>query len=350
MTSSGSNRTSAATGRFLSGLALISAASVVLIGCSPSMPSASMPTTATTSMPAIHDQPASASPMVVSAPVEGGTGPDVTPVYYLGANPRNVYLYREFRRDLPDMGDPISTAVKAMTSTGPDDPDYFSPWTPASKIGASISGKNVITVDISADAFRTSLDEGMAHRAVQQLVYTATAAAASSGLITSGRPSSVVILVDGHAGYKAFGHVELGGEMTRDTTVAAPIWVIDPQEDASLTDSVSVFGSGVAADSTLQWTVSRLEDTESETGAPAESASVVASGTVQLDSHPGETGKFRFSLPLPPGNYELRVFHRAPGNAAPGSGSASGGTDAGTKTGDAAVTEANPDSKRFTID
>ena len=97
-----------------------------------------------------------------------------------------------------------------MMSEKPLDPDFFTPWQNPRKLATSISGKNVITVDVSADAFNSNLDADMANRAVQQLVYTATAAGASSGLIDSGQQIQVVILVDGHTDYMAFNHVRLG--------------------------------------------------------------------------------------------------------------------------------------------
>jgi hypothetical protein len=74
----------------------------------------------------------------------------------------NVFLYREFR-DVSSDGKPVITrALRVMMSEKPLDPDFFTPWQNPKKLATSISGKNVITVDISADAFNSNLDAAMA--------------------------------------------------------------------------------------------------------------------------------------------------------------------------------------------
>ena len=78
----------------------------------------------------------------------------------------------------------------------------------------------------------------MAERAIQQLVYTATAAAASAGLIDSGQQVQVVVLVDGHTDYVAFNHVRLGAPTSRSAGIVALVWIIDPQEGTSVADGV----------------------------------------------------------------------------------------------------------------
>lgn len=245
------------------------------------------------------------SSALTSVPLESAETAAQTPVYWLGESGRSVYLYREFR-EVENQGDPITTAISAMTTEQPLDEDYFNPWQPASSIAASISPDSVITVDISADAFARPLDAGMARRAVQQLVYTATAAAASSGLISQDEQIQVVILVDGHSGYKAFGHVRLGEPMVRDASLAAPVWVIDPQ-DGTLYDShkVTINGRGVAQDNTLGWEITAVG------AAVARPVAEPMTGSVKLG--PDNAGPFTFSVTLPKGSYELRVFQGEPG-------------------------------------
>ncbi|MDQ0734930.1 GerMN domain-containing protein [Arthrobacter agilis] len=140
------------------------------------------------------------------------------PVYWLGDVEGSDRLFREF---LPPpegaTGDPIADAVQLMTAGRPLDPDYRSPWQQASSVRSAISTKNVITLDMSSDAFSSRLDEDAARLALQQLVYTATAAASNAGLIPGGESSSVVVLVDGAADVRAFGAVDLVGEWTRDS-------------------------------------------------------------------------------------------------------------------------------------
>ena len=257
----------------------------------------------TTSMPSSFGAASAAEdhPMAVSAPAEETASKVVMPVYWLGLNGSDVQLYREF---LPSQntGDPIGEAVHAMTAAIPRDDDYFTPWAAASKVTASISSKNVITVDITSDAFKPSLDAGMAHRAVQQLVYTATAAAANAGLTAAGYNTSVVVLVDGKAGYQAFGHEDLEPALERDKTLPAPIWIISPQEDDGAEASVTVSGSAVARDEQLSWSVDRVLNGRPE-------SRPLKSGDIRLDAKAGETAMFEVVVELEPGEYNLRVFH-----------------------------------------
>ncbi|MDM7989359.1 GerMN domain-containing protein [Arthrobacter sp. zg-Y877] len=257
----------------------------------------------TITMPSNYDAAAAsaAAPMAVPSPAEASSGPTLMPVYWLGLNDSTVSLYREFLHS-SNAGDPIGEAVQAMTAQTPLDKDYFSPWHAAESVTASISSKNVITVDISSDAFKGSLDSGMAYRAVQQLVYTATAAAANAALTTVGQVSSVVILVDGKEGYRAFGHVPLDKPLSRDPSLVAPIWVIDPQESDERSSDLTVSGTAVAQQAGLRWRAEPIVD-----GRPSTAAA--ASGQVELAQAQGETGEFSFTAELAPGEYNLRVYY-----------------------------------------
>ncbi|MFD1212501.1 Gmad2 immunoglobulin-like domain-containing protein [Arthrobacter sp. GCM10027362] len=287
---------------FTAWLALLTAGSVALIGCSPlheqgAAGPTSMPPGSSTQIPAEHD------PLVSSGPLETVRSSSLSPIYFLGANGKNVFLYREFRQ-AEDLGDPITTAVSAMTRLKPRDPDYFNPWNPAGKVGASITNGSIITLDISSDAFKADVDQGIAERAVQQLVYTATAAAANAGLTSAQNPLRVVVLVDGHTGYQAFGHVQLGAPMSRNYALVAPVWVVDPQEGATSEGQVRVLGRGVAFESQLSWQIYRLKG-------PKDSGDgeLVRSGTVSVSAPMGQTGEFEFTQPLDPGSYRLYVYH-----------------------------------------
>jgi hypothetical protein len=221
------------------------------------------------------------------------------PVYWLGET--TGFLYREF---LPaeSTGDPIAAAVWAMTGTEPLDDDYYSPWQEASAVNTSISPDNVITVDISSDSFATGIDRQVAERAVQQLVYTATAAAANSGLITSGSPSSVRLLVDGKAGYNAFGHIELGSVLQRDVGAIAPVWIINPQDSSVRTDrTVIIQGSTTTTDAALEWRVRRVDGG----GVPSED---VVGGSVPVEAGTGTVGLYEFSVALEQGTYLVEVY------------------------------------------
>lgn len=278
---------------------VLAASSLLLSGCGV------VAATPTTSMPTHFDEAAGSlsASLSVTAPSEGKPAPGRVPVYWLGVNGSDVHLYREFQ-PAETSGDPIVEAVVAMTSDKPADPDYFNPWSTAGSVTASISGKNVITVDISSDAFKTSLDAGMAHRAVQQLVYTATAAASNAGLTTVGHAPSVVLLVDGKAGYRAFGHESLDGQLERDASLVAPIWIIDPQQGDGTGPSLRVHGAAVSEGGQISWRVEPIVD-----GRPAEDA--VQTGYAELDAPTGGTSLYNFSVDLSPGEYSVSVFHGA---------------------------------------
>jgi spore germination protein GerM len=240
---------------------------------------------------------------VTSAPLETAQSASKVPVYWLGRSNNDVYLYREY---LPggNNADPIQAALQAMTSQKPLDSDYFSPWKKASTLSASISAKNVITVDISSDAFSTGVDEGIAQRAIQQLVYTATASAANAGLIDSNQSVQVVILVDGHTDYQAFGKVKLDKPLSREGSYVAPVWVIDPQDSQTLADPIKVNGRGISADGKLSWQLLKTDSSGSK--------SVYLSGSTAISSGPSQLGTFSFTVAPPPGTYELCVFVRDP--------------------------------------
>lgn len=242
-----------------------------------------------------------------NAPLETTQASNKIPVYWIGRSETDIFLYREFR-DNPGNENPITTALRIMMSQKPLDHDFFTPWQNPSNLATSISGKNVVTVDVSRDAFNSNLDAGMAQRAVQQLVYTATAAAASSGLIDSGQLIKVTILVDGHTDYMAFGQVKLGDPMVRDATMVAPVWIIDPQEDLTLpAGSVKFTGRSTDSSKKLHWQILRENSSGEKTS--------YLSGQTTASTVPGQGGAFSFTVGLGAGRYELRVSMVGPGDA-----------------------------------
>lgn len=255
-----------------------------------------------TSMPAASSAPSAVSSRGGAAPLESLSGPRLSPIYWLGERDSTVYLYREYT-EAEDQGDPVTTAIKYLTEHEPADPDYFTLWTKASRIGTSINANNVITVDISSDAFSRKLDEGLAERAIQQLVYTATAAAAAAGLLSQNQPASVEILVDGHPGYDAFGHVKLAGPIRRDASLHAPIWIIDPQQDVVLAaGKVKLHGVSATFPAGSRWALTRAAD-DGETR--------VGGGRLQLGAGSLADNAFQLTPTLEPGTYTLAVWGQA---------------------------------------
>ena len=242
--------------------------------------------------------------LVTSAPLETATATQTLPVYWLGHSNDDVFLYREFF-PTKSTDDPIVGALRAMMSTNPADPDYFSLWNSPARLGASISAKNVITIDISADAFGQKVDKGLAERSISQLVYTATAAAAMAGLVDTTTSIQVSVLVDGHTGYNAFGHVPLEKPLTRNADFVAPVWIIDPANGSTYKSlPLKVAGQGVSPTGKLTWSLSHVID--------GTVGGQYSNGTVAIPQGPNELGQFSINLVPPLGSYELSVYIEDP--------------------------------------
>ncbi len=141
------------------------------------------------------------------------------------------------------------------------------------------------------DAFNSNLDEDMAERAIQQLVYTATAAGASSGLVDSGQQIQVVILVDGHTDYLAFNHVRLGTPTSRGAGMVAPVWIIDPQEGVGVADgSVKISGRSTLPGGKLRWKILRVEGSSDK--------AAYLSGDVTASAEAAQSGLFTLNVNL----------------------------------------------------
>ena len=277
-------------------------AALVLSGC---VATPQPPETTAASTPQAMTGSATAGVPTTSAPLETTQASNKAPVYWIGRSNENVFLYREFR-DVPEQENPVTRALRSMMSQKPLDPDFFTPWQNPKKLATSISGKNVITVDVSPDAFNSNLDEDMAKRAIQQLVYTATAAGASSGLVDSGQQIQVVILVDGHTDYLAFNHVRLGTPTPRGAGMVAPVWIIDPQEGVGVADgSVKISGRSTLPGAKLRWKILKVE------GGTDKAAYL--SGDVTASAEATQSGLFSLNVNLAPGNYEVRVSQIDPG-------------------------------------
>ncbi|WP_051388973.1 GerMN domain-containing protein [Arthrobacter sp. 35W] len=298
----------AGTGRRLRAMVLAGATAVALAACAPTGPTA-----ADRTMPAASGN--SSAAVVSSAPLETAQATSKVPVYWLGHSGSEVYLYREFLT-ANSTADPIEAALAAMTGQKPLDPDYFSPWKQPSKLGVSISGRNLITVDISSDAFAPDVDQGIAERAISQLVYTASAAAASAGLIDGNIAVQVSILVDGHTDYVAFGKVPLSAPLTRTAAFIAPTWITDPQNGTNESAPLTVSGQGVSATGRLSWQLVKKPVTSTSTNTPSGPPEVYLSGEVAITAGPAQLGKYEFMLNPPAGNYELRVFTPDPADPA----------------------------------
>lgn len=246
------------------------------------------PTTSPTAAAPTTDEPTTDGTDGTAGP--GGETLEDVPVYYLGQSATGVWLYREFH-DVPDVGGEVASAVMAMTRQEPRDPDYASPWSPASSVEVTQDG-DALTVDLSEDAFTEGTGSEVAERAIQQLVYTATAAASTTGPVT--------ITVDGEP-YDAWGVIRVGEPMERApmVDVQAQTWILSPTEGETVTaGAVPVEGYGTAFEATFGW-----ELVDATTG------DVVADGFTTGEGGMGTYGDFSFEIPdVEPGQYVLEVW------------------------------------------
>ena len=229
------------------------------------------------------------------------------PVYWVAESRKAFRLYREFRT-VPDAGGPIASAVAAMTRMAPLDPDYQTPWRPASTVSVTQSGQ-ALTVDLSADAIaNTQVGSELAGTAVQQLVYTATAAASVAGTPAT----TVTITIDGQPA-DAWGVVRLGEPTPRApmAEVQAHAWVTSPQEgDLVSAGPITFTGFGTSFEANFPWKVT------STAGA------VVAEGSAMGGTGSGGFGELTFIATLQPGTYVVEVRTDDPSGGAEGPGAA----------------------------
>lgn len=228
----------------------------------------------------------SSSPSVAVEPAPAGTLTGI-PVYWMGSTATRLWVYREFRA-VPDAGDRATSAVQAILREQPLDPDYSSPWRPAGDVSVTVDGQ-AVTVDLSADAFEnTDLGSEAAEVAVQQLVYTVTAAAQVRGPVT--------VLVDGQSGFEAWGALVLDSPLRRDPAVQAQIWLDGPLQGTRVpAGRVTVSGVGTAFEGTLSWEVTDA------------SGEVVDDGFTNAGAN-GSFAPFAFAVDLPAGDYTVSVW------------------------------------------
>lgn len=216
------------------------------------------------------------------------TGSSV-PVYWIGPNNK---LFREFLP--PVAGDRAVGAVRHMLASTPRDPDYRrGPWASAAATSGDITvirtGEN-LTVSLPGSAFDTSrsVTKGEATAAIQQLVHTVTAATQAQGTVT--------VLIDGKPG-RAWGQVDVGSPVRRDTNARSAVWITDPEYEGQphTAGTVTVIGNSTAFEGTVQWTVTRPD------------GSVVAEGHTMGGAN-GTFANFTFSTTLPAGTYLVTVF------------------------------------------
>jgi hypothetical protein len=247
-------------------------------------------------------------PSTTPSPVSTATQLTGIPDYWIGESQRDFRLYREFRTVPHVAGGTVASAVSAMMRLKPLDPDYTSPWRPPSQLRVTQSGR-AITVDLSTDAFaNTQVGGELAERAVQQLVYTAIAAAH-----TAGHDATTVAVTVNGAQYDAWGVIGVGSPMRRPAMldVQALAWVTSPQEgEARRAGMVAFTGYGASCEAIFAWKVT------------SSSGAVVARGSAIGGTGTGGFGDFTFSARLAEGSYTVQVATDDPSGGASGVGPA----------------------------
>lgn len=240
--------------------------------------------------------PTSPAPSRSGAPVADG---HLVPVYYLHDTGVRLALYREFHRfdesGLTAGGDTkvsdVEAAVTLMLRNQPSDPDYSGVWPAGITVrGASISGP-VVTVDLHGDLSAFSTGGEAESLSLQQLVWTATAAA---------QVPTMRLLVDGRPVQQLGDHVAVGAApIARDPAieVLGPIWIEQPVQGAEVSSPVTVSGQASVFEGTLAWQV-----------LGSDGKTVVQSGSTQASIGAPERGDFSFTVRLPAGSYTVRCF------------------------------------------
>jgi hypothetical protein len=250
-------------------------------------------------------QPSNDTPPVGAPPTsaqgEGEVVEATVPVYYLGEERiwredlqpvDRIRLYREFHQvSAGDGSDQAKTAaaITTMLEAGSAfDPDYSSGWPAAARLrGLSIDG-DTVTVDLSRAA-TNNVGAEAAEQAIQQLVWTATAASGRSG---------VRLLLEGEPVSELWGHVSVEGVLKRAASLGtiALVWLIDPQHGATLPTTFTVHVSGAVHESTMHLRVRQGDHTVSQT-------------FVNLAGASGDRfGEAKTTMTLPPGTYTIEAY------------------------------------------
>ncbi|WP_432491192.1 Gmad2 immunoglobulin-like domain-containing protein [Kineococcus auxinigenes] len=237
--------------------------------------------------PSAAQEPAAEEPSqaTTGAPATTGrslpAGSATVPVYWLGGQPQ--LLFREY---VPagDAADDATNALRAVLGGQPSDPDYASPWGPDDS--ATVTARDGrLVVDIAASAAAGDAEAGDVTAAVQQLVYTVTAAA--------GEDLPVEIRVDGRSEPLVFGYaVPETVSRAPQSDVQAPAWIT--AVDTGTPGQAVVEGVGSAFEGTLLYTVTDASGAE------------VTRGPAQAGAN-GTFAEFSVTIPLPAGEYTVLV-------------------------------------------
>ncbi len=211
-------------------------------------------------------------------------------IYYIGTGNR---LFREFHVLPVGDGSPGARVRAAVTEMldgrTARDPDYHSSWPASTAVRAASVTGTAITVDLSG-ASVNGYDPPTEQAALQQLIWTATAVVPGATL---------TLLLDGQPVTRLWNLIPISGPLARGPSleVLAPIWVIDPQQGATVGGTVTVLVDGIAFEARA---VVRIRDA---------SGAVVREQPIDVGSYgvPAR-GTATVTLTLAPGRYTVQGF------------------------------------------
>jgi hypothetical protein len=264
----------------------------------------------------VVSSPPTTGPTTGSTAVETTPVPLATvPVYYLGAQPSDggpaYKVFREFRRvpthDASDRAERVRIAITEMFKNAPLDDDYFGTWPSTAKVvDVSVDTDSaIVTVDLTGLEWTDvrlpdpdgRLVEDVGAALVQELVYTATAAASKittdDGFSATG---GVRLLVDGAPVDSMLG-VDTSDPVKRDPIgYQATIWITDPEFGEVVGDPITVrLVANLFEGGPPQWELTQ--------------DGVIMASDVGSTGEGGRWDDYEFTIDgVPPGTYQLEVF------------------------------------------
>jgi len=221
------------------------------------------------------------------------------PVYWLGDVDGKLKLYREYF-SVRSGGDKGRAAVTAMLEREPYDGDYLPVWPKGTQVLGVDRAAGVATVNLSAAAQGTQAPPETAEMAVQQLVWTLTAADQDG-------QERVRLLVEGQPVRNLW---ESGVSVTdpvgrsAGTDVLAAVWITDPRDGATVGRTVRLQGQATVFEATVSIEVRQGDRVVQQTFSTASTGA------------PGR-GIWSATLTLEPGAYEIRAFESSPADGTP---------------------------------
>lgn len=208
------------------------------------------------------------------------------PLYYVGR--QDGKLYRE-ARDLPASGNLLRSAMVAVLSLAPLDPDYTSNWGSGEILSATVAG-DTLTLDLTAEAYQEMPTPQSGAAARDQVVYTASELLGIPNL-------RVIFRQDGLSPPEEF--TSPTGFSRRGLEPMPPLWVTSPRNTATVAPgSVVILGTVLPDAAVPIVTVSDVDSGEVVAQASAQTATDVNADGWRV---------WTVSVTLPAGNYDIRA-------------------------------------------